>query len=218
MIAVKFGVRGRDLAGAVAEAQSKVGPLIKPPYRSEWSGEFQQMEQAERRLVLIIALSLALILTLLYLAFGSILDALVIFANVVAVSLGGIWALYLTGTTFNISAAVGFISVLGVAVTNGLLLISSFNLLRSQGVPLREAITRGLEKRIRPVTITALSATLGLMPAALSTRIGSQSQQPLAIVVVGGMVMTMLLTNLLPVLYSFYGSREASAESGRMAH
>ena len=133
MIAVKFGVRGRDLAGAVAEAQTKVAPLIKAPYRTEWSGEFRQMEQAERRMILIIALALSLIFVLLYLAFGSLLDALVIFANVVAMSLGGVWALWLTGTNFNISAAVGFISVLGVAVMNGLLLVSSFNALRRPG-------------------------------------------------------------------------------------
>src|SRR5207244_7530829 len=121
-------------------------------------------------------------------------------------------------TNFNISAAVGFISILGVAIMNGLLLVSSFNYLRLQGVPLREAIEKGVAKLIRPVTMTALAAIFGLLPAALSTRIGSQSQRPLAIAVVGGMIMTLLLTNLVPVLYSFYGHREPRADAGGMAH
>ena len=218
VIAVKFSVRGRDLAGAVAEAQAKVAPLIKGPYRTEWSGEFKQMEQAMQRLLIIIGLSLVLILILLYLAFGSMIDAFVIFANVLAMSLGGVWALLITDTNFNISAAVGFISVLGVAVLNGLLMVSNFNALRSHGVPVRDAIVRGVETLIRPVSITALAAILGLLPAALSTRMGSEAQRPLAIVVVGGMIMTLLLANLVPVLYSFYGHREPPEGSGNLAH
>jgi cobalt-zinc-cadmium resistance protein CzcA len=218
MIAVKFGVRGRDLAGAVAEAQKKVDPLIKAPYRIEWSGDFRQMEQAERRMLLIIALALGLIFLLLYLAFKSVLDGLVIFANVAAISLGGVWALYFTGTNFNISAAVGFISVLGVAVLNGLLMVSAFNGLRAQRVPLREAIVSAVERLIRPVTITALAAILGLLPAAISTRTGAETQRPLAIVVVGGMVMTLILANLVPVLYSLYGNREPSADAANFTH
>ena len=218
VIAVKFSVRGRDLAGAVAEAQAAVAPLVDAPYRTEWSGEFRQMEQAERRMILIVSLALALILVLLYLAFNSLVDAIVVFGNVVAVSLGGIWALYLTGTNFNISAAVGFVSVLGVAVLNGLLLLSVFNGLRAQGVPLREAITRGVERMVRPIAITAMAATLGLLPAAVSTRMGAEAQKPLAIVVVGGMLMTLLLMNLLPLLYSFYGHREPPEGAGQMAH
>jgi cobalt-zinc-cadmium resistance protein CzcA len=213
-IAVKFGVRGRDLASTVAEAQAQARPLLPPGYQDVWSGEFQEMEEAEHRLVLIVALSLALILLLLYLAFRSLLDALVVLANVVAMSLGGVWALVVTGTNFNISAAVGFISILGVAVMNGLLLVSAFNHLRAQGVPLEEAIERGVEKLVRPITMTALAAIFGLLPAALSTRIGSQSQQPLAIVVVGGMIATLLTTNLVPVLYGLYGRREPAAAHG----
>ncbi len=214
MIAIKFGVRGRDLAGAVAEAQAKVEPLIHAPYRTEWSGEFRQMEQAERRLLLVVSLSLGLILVLLYLAFHSVLDVLTVFSNVLAVSMGGVWALLLTGTHFNVSAAVGFISILGVAIMNGLILVSSFNQLRAVGAPLEEALAEGVSKRVRPLTMTALTAILGLLPAAVSTRIGAQSQRPLAIVVVGGMLATMVLLSLLPVLYSFYGRREPPAGSG----
>src|SRR5205823_6758350 len=113
---------------------------------------------------------------------------LLVFSNVLALSLGGVWALLLTGTNFSISAAVGFISIFGVAIMDGLLSISYFNRLRFKGVPLREAILRGAGVRVRPMMMTALTAIFGLLPAALSTRIGAQTQRPLAIVVVGGMV------------------------------
>jgi cobalt-zinc-cadmium resistance protein CzcA len=219
LIAVKFGVRDRDLAGAVAEAKQRVDPLIPQGYRVEWSGEFQQMEEGERRLMFIIPLSLVLVFILLYLAFHSLLDAVVVLFNVVELSLGGLWALFLTGTNFSISAAVGFTSIFGVAVMDGLLLVSSFNQLRAQGLPVREAILQGAEKRVRPVMMTALTAIFGLLPAAVSTKIGAQSQKPLAIVVVGSMITTLVLTRyLMPVLYSFYGRREPPAGSDSMAH
>jgi cobalt-zinc-cadmium resistance protein CzcA len=219
LIALKFSVRGRDLAGAVAEAQEKTRDLFEAPYRAEWGGEFEEMEAAERRLMIIVPLSLALIFILLYLAFHSLLDAVVVLSNVVALSLGGVWALLLTGTNFSISAAVGFVSIFGVAIMDGLLAVSYFNQLRYQGHPLKEAILEGAEKRVRPITMTALTAIFGLLPAALSTGIGSQTQKPLAIVVVGGMITTLFLTRyLMPVLYSFYGHREPSAEAGSMAH
>ena len=218
-IAIKFSVRGRDLAGAVAEAQDKTADLFEAPYRAEWSGEFQEMQEAEHRLLYIIPLSLGLIFIMLYLALHSLLDAVVVLSNVLDLSVGGIWALLLTGTHFSVSAAVGFISLFGVAIMDGLLLISYFNQLRFHQLSLREAIMQGAEKRVRPVMMTALTAILGLLPAALSTRIGAQTQRPLAIVVVGGMITTLFLTRyLMPVLYSFYGHREVSAEAGQMAH
>lgn len=218
LIAVRFGVRNRDLAGTVAEAQDKVAPLIKPPYRVTWSGEFQQMQEAERRMLAVVAVSMLLIFVLLYLAFYSLLDALLVCANVVAMSLGGIWALIATGLNFNISAAVGFISILGVAVMNGLLMVSSYNHARALGTPLRDAILQGTEKLVRPVTMTALAAILGLLPAALSTKIGSQSQRPLAIVVVGGMITTLILLNLVPFLYSYYGHRSPTKGASHISH
>ncbi|HEV3261953.1 MAG TPA: efflux RND transporter permease subunit [Gemmataceae bacterium] len=219
LIAVKFSVQGRDLAGAVADAQKKTADLFKAPYRAEWSGEFQEMQDAERRLMWIIPLSLGLIFILLYLAFHSLLDAFLVLTNVVALSLGGVWALLLTGTNFSISAAVGFISIFGVAIMDGLLLVSYFNQLRFEGLSVRDAVMQGAEKRVRPVMMTALTAIFGLLPAALSTRIGAQTQRPLAIVVVGGMITTLFLTRyLMPVLYSFYGHREPPAESSRMGH
>jgi cobalt-zinc-cadmium resistance protein CzcA len=218
LIALKFDVRGRDLAGTVADAQQKVRPLVELPYRTEWSGEFEEMEQAEHRLVVVMSLAMTLIVILLYLAFRSVLDVLVVLSNVLAVSLGGVWALKVAGLNFNVSAAVGFISILGVAVMNGLIMVSSFNALRARGVALEQAIREGVEHRIRPLMMTLLTAILGLLPAALSTKIGSESQRPLAIVVVGGMLATLALMNLIPVLYSFYGSRTPPAGAGDLAH
>ncbi|MGH7169889.1 MAG: efflux RND transporter permease subunit, partial [Gemmataceae bacterium] len=219
LIAVKFSVRNRDLASTVEEAQQKSLHLFSGAYRAVWSGEFEEMQEAEGRLMYIIPLSLALILILLYMAFHSFLDAFVVLSNVIALSMGGIWALMLTNTHFSISAAVGFISLFGVAIMDGLLMISYFNQLRAQGLSLEEAIMQGAEKRVRPVMMTALTAILGLLPAALSTRIGAQTQQPLAIVVVGGMITTLILTRyLMPILYSLYGHREPPAGSDSMAH
>jgi cobalt-zinc-cadmium resistance protein CzcA len=218
IIAVKFSVRDRDLAGTVAEAKAKTADLLKdkPQYRVTWSGEFQQMQEAELRMAAVLALALLLILVMLYLAFYSLLDALLVYTNVLAMSLGGVWALIITGLNFNVSAAVGFISILGVAVMNGLLMVSSFNHQRSVGTPVRDAIMRGTERLVRPVTMTALAAILGLLPAAFSTQIGSESQKPLAIVVVGGMIGTLIFFNLVPLLYSFYGHREP--RKGGSAH
>ena len=163
------------------------------------------MKQANLRLLVIVPVSITLIMILLYTAFNSLKDALLVMANVVAATMGGVWALKLTGTAFSISAAVGFISIFGVAVQDGVLLISYFNQMRAAGLPVRESLLRGAELRVRPVVMTSLTAALGLFPAAIATSIGSQAQKPLAIVVVGGMLVTLFLTRyLMPVLYSFF--------------
>jgi heavy metal efflux system protein len=219
MIAIKFSVRGRDLGSAVDEARVKTKDIFQIPYHAVWSGEFEQMEEANGRLIWIVPLSLGLIFILLYMAFRSFLDTIVIFSNVFDVAVGGIWSLYLTGTNFSVAAIVGFVSLFGIAIMEGLLLISYFNALRSQGLPLQEAIIQGSLKRVRPVMITAMTAILGLLPAAVSTKMGAQTAQPLAIVVVGGMTVTLFLDRyLMPVLYSFYGHREPPAGGGGMAH
>jgi cobalt-zinc-cadmium resistance protein CzcA len=219
MIAIKFSVRGRDLGSAVDEAKTKTKDLFQIPYTGVWSGEFEQMEEANGRLLWIIPLSLGLIFILLYVAFHSFLDTVVIFSNVFDVAVGGIWSLYLTGTNFSVSAAVGFVSLFGIAIMEGLLLISYFNALRLQGLPVQEAIIQGSLKRVRPVMITAMTAILGLLPAAISTKMGAQTAQPLAIVVVGGMTVTLFLDRyLMPVLYSFYGHREPPSGSGGLSH
>jgi cobalt-zinc-cadmium resistance protein CzcA len=233
LIAIKFNVRERDLGSAVADAKEKTKDLYHSPYHAVWDGEFNEMEKAQGRLLIVIPLSLGLIFILLYLAFHSLLDTVVVFSNVIDLSMGGIWALLLTGTSFSISAAVGFVSLFGVAIMDGLLMISSFNAFRAQGLPLEEAILKGAANRIRAVMMTALTAILGLLPAALALRpawdssgalrwvegIGSQTQRPLAIVVVGGMITTLFLTRyLMPVLYSFYGHRPPPVSAGSLAH
>lgn len=219
-IPIKFSVEGRDLASTIAEAQRKVadptkGARLSRGYEIVWSGEFDQMEQANHRLLLIVPISIGLILVLLYVAFQSIKDTLLVMANVVAAAMGGVWALKLTGTSFSISAAVGFVSIFGVAVQDGVLLISYFNQMRGAGLPVREAVMRGAELRVRPVVMTSLTAALGLLPAALANSIGSQAQKPLAIVVVGGMLVTLFLTRyLMPVLYSFFPAPPGSSACG----
>jgi cobalt-zinc-cadmium resistance protein CzcA len=219
MIAVKFSVQDRDLGSAVDEAKDKIKDVVPAPYRVVWSGEFEQMEDAEARLMIIVPASLLLIFMLLYFAFHSLLDACLVLLNVLALSLGGIWALLLTDTNFSVSAAVGFISIFGVAIMDGLMLVSFFNQNRARGLPVREAIMEGAAVRVRAVMMTDLTAIFGLVPTALATRIGSQTQKPLAIVVIGGLITTLAIARyLMPVLYSFYGHREPPAGAGDMAH
>jgi cobalt-zinc-cadmium resistance protein CzcA len=219
-IAVKFSVRENlDLASAVSLVKEKTNEIVKLPYRVEFGGEFEQMEDAEGRLLFIVPTSLLLIVLILYIAFRSVLDVAVILSNVFDIAIGGVWAMYFTGTHFSVSAAVGFVSLFGVAIMDGLLMIAYFNDLRAKGMPVREAIMEGAALRVRPVTMTCLTAVLGLLPAAFSTAIGSQTQRPLAIVVVGGMLSTLFLTRyLMPVLYSFYGHRERPKGSTGLSH
>ncbi|MFI5457314.1 MAG: efflux RND transporter permease subunit [Isosphaerales bacterium] len=207
---IKFGVRGRDLASAVNEAQRKVddpqtGVARPEGYDIIWSGEFEQMEQANDRLMWIIPLSLGLILMLLYSMFKSVKDCLLVMVNVLEAAMGGIFALYITGTHFSISGAVGFVSVFGVAVQDGVLLVTYCNQMRARGYSVWETCMRGPELRVRPVVMTSLTAALGLFPAAIATSIGSQAQKPLAIVVVGAMLCTLFLTRyMMPILYSYF--------------
>jgi cobalt-zinc-cadmium resistance protein CzcA len=207
---IKFSVKGRDLASAIAEARRRVedpvnGANLPGGYRIEWSGEFAQMQAANKRLAVMVPLSVVLIMVLLYSMFNSMKDALLVMAGVLPAAMGGVWALVLTHTNFSISAAVGFISIFGVAVQNGVLLTSYFNQMRASGATVREAVTRGAELRLRPVAMTSLTAILGLLPAALAESIGSQAQKPLAIVVVGGISTALLLAlYLIPALYSYF--------------
>jgi cobalt-zinc-cadmium resistance protein CzcA len=218
LIAVKFSVRGRDLASAVAEAQDRTRHLFQAPYRDQWSGEFEEMNNALERLAIVAALAMVLIVVLLYLALQSLMDVLVVCTNVIVIVIGGIWSLMLMGMNFNISAGVGFISIFGVGMMNGLILVSGFNGLRAAGKTLEEAITQGVARQVRPLTMIPLTAIFGMLPAAVATKIGSQTQKPLAIVVVGGMLMTLVMLNLIPVLYSFYGHREPPEGAGDMGH
>ncbi|AGA28760.1 efflux RND transporter permease subunit [Singulisphaera acidiphila] len=219
-IPIKFSVRGRDLSSAIEEARRKVddpknGAKLPDGYRMEWSGEFAQMQEANARLVVMVPVSIVLIMVLLYTMFQSIKDALLVMAGVLPAAMGGIWALKLTETNFSISAAVGFISIFGVAVQNGVLLISFFNQMRASGSSVSEAVTHGAELRLRPVAMTSLTAILGLLPAALATSIGSQAQKPLAIVVVGGITTALFFTMyLIPALYSYFPAPRGQERRG----
>ena len=218
LIAIKFDIHDRDLAGAVAEAQQKCKGLVIAPVRLEWTGEFAEMEQAEQRLMFVIPLAAGLVMVLLYLAFRSLTDVFLVLSNVVTMVCGGVWALLLTHTNFSISAAVGFISIFGVAVMDALLQVSAFHRWRLEGQPLHKAIIHGSRDRLRPIMMTALTAVFGLMPAAFSTRIGAQTQRPLAIVVIGGMLVALFLNRYLtPVLYSVLRRQPPSPESAGLA-
>ncbi len=189
-IPVQFAVRGRDLGGAVTEAQALVQRELKLPrgYSLQWSGEFGELSEAEQRLAWIVPISLAAIGLLLYAALDSLRDSLVVAAAVPLAASGGVLSLFLTRTPFSISAAIGFISLFGVAVMAGILLVGRYRALERQGMAPREALSTAAHQRLRPVLMTCLSACLGLMPAAFSHGMGSETQRPLARVIVGGMV------------------------------
>ena len=188
-IPVKFSVRDRDLAGAVAEAQRRIKENVKLPggYRIVWAGEFESLQNAQARLAVIVPISLLLIVVLLYGLFNSLRDSLMVLMGIPFAAGGGVLALYFSGLNFSISAAVGFISLFGVSVMNGILIMTYYNETRATGMGTIEAMRHAAEQRMRPMLMTALSACIGLLPAAVSTGIGSQVQRPLAAVVVGGM-------------------------------
>jgi cobalt-zinc-cadmium resistance protein CzcA len=202
---VRLNLRGRDLSGFLAEAQTKVAAVMgaaPPGMQVSWGGQFENQQRAQARLAVILPMVLALIFLLLYGAFGTIRHAALILISVPLALLGGMVALHLRGMTINVSSAVGFIALFGVAVQNGVIMVSALNRARNSGLPLGQAVLHGASERLRPVLMTASVATVGLMPAALARGIGSDVQRPLATVVVGGLVSATVLTlALLPVLY-----------------
>jgi cobalt-zinc-cadmium resistance protein CzcA len=203
-IPIKFSVRGRDLASTVQDAQRRIAQQVQLPerYRIEWAGQYDQLKDEQKRLTIIVPISLVVILFLLYMAFNSLRDALLVLVAVPFALIGGILSLVATGTSFSISAAVGVISTLGVAILGGVLLISRIRDFRESGYGLQDAILRGADTQLRPILMATLGAAIGLLPAALATGIGSQAQKPLARVVVGGMLTSAVLILLvLPVLY-----------------
>jgi cobalt-zinc-cadmium resistance protein CzcA len=203
LIPVKFSVRGRDLGGTVAEAQERIAKNVKLPtgYRIIWAGEFEDLQQAKKRLAVIVPISLALILALLYSLFNSILECFLTLAGIPFAIAGGVLALYLSGLNFSISAAIGFVSLFGVSVMNGILLLTYYHQTRMRGGTAMEAMFTAGSTRMRPLMMTALSACIGLFPAAISTGIGSQVQRPLATVIVGGMLVgPVMLLVVVPAL------------------
>ena len=212
-IPIKFSVRGRDLGGTVAEAQDRVTKALKLPngYQILWSGEFDDLQNAKQRLMIVVPITLLLILILLYGLFNSLRDSLLAVAGIPFAIGGGLIALYLAGLDFSVSAAIGFISLFGVAVMDGILNITYYRELRLQGMNIAEAVFHGAEQRMRPMLMTALSAGVGLVPAAISHGIGSQVQRPLATVVVGGMFIgPLLLLIVAPALRKIFLSRDTS--------
>jgi cobalt-zinc-cadmium resistance protein CzcA len=215
-ITVELNVRGRDLQSVVEDAQAAVAAAVKLPtgYRAEWGGQFQHYQEARQRLALVVPLALSLILFLLWMAFGSARASLLIFLNVPFAVVGGVAALWLRGIPFSISAGVGFIALFGVAVLNGLVLVSFARQLEAQGKSHVEAIREAAELRLRPVLMTALVASLGFVPMALSTAPGSEVQRPLATVVIGGLLSATLLTLfVLPVAYAWLGKTARSGDA-----
>jgi cobalt-zinc-cadmium resistance protein CzcA len=212
-IPVKFSVRGRDLGGTVAEAQQRIARNVKlpPGYRLVWAGEFEDLQLAQQRLEIVVPITLALILVLLYGLFNSLRDSLLTLAGIPFAIAGGVLALYISGLAFSISAAIGFISLFGVSVMNGILIVTYYNQLQRRGMRGTNAMFHAAEQRMRPMLMTALSACIGLLPAALSHGIGSEVQRPLATVVVGGMLVgPVLLLVVVPALQMAFMGKDAT--------
>jgi len=202
--AIRFEVRGRDLGTTVKEAIEKIGKNVRLPrgYHLEWSGEYDSEKRAEKRLLLILPLTVFLIFIILYAMFRSFKWALLILLNVAMARVGGLLALYVTGTFFSVSSGVGFLALFGVSVQTGVIMLEYINQLRARGYTPEGAAIEGAVLRLRPIMMTMLVATLGLLPAAMSHAIGSDSQRPFAIVIVGGLISDLLLSIfLLPTLY-----------------
>lgn len=206
-IAIKCNLIGRDQGSFVEEVMPKVAEQVDLPtgYRIVWSGQFENQQRAMKRLSVIVPISLTLIFVLLFWAFQSVRHAALIVMNVPFALIGGLVALWLTGINLSVSAAVGFIALFGIAVQNGVILISQLNALLREGSSLHDAIVTGATSRLRPVVMTALMAMLGLFPAALSTSVGSETAKPFAVVIIGGLVTATLLTlTILPLLYRYF--------------
>jgi heavy metal efflux system protein len=205
-IAIKYSVRGRDLGGAVREAINKVNRQVKLPqgYHINWEGEYESELRAEARLLIIVPLTVFLIFIILYMMFNSFKWALLVLANVMMARIGGLLALLVTHTNFSVSSGVGFLALFGVSVQTGVIMVEYINQRRARGGSIEDAAVEGAVLRLRPIMITMLVATLGLLPAALSHAIGSDSQRPFAIVIVGGLISDLLMSIfLLPTLYAW---------------
>jgi heavy metal efflux system protein len=203
-VAVKFGVRGRDLGSAVEEAMTKVNSQVKLPqgYKIDWEGEYESKQRADERLLIVLPITVFIIFVIMYTMFRSFKWATLILASIAVAPIGGVPALLLTGTHFSVSSGVGFLALFGVSVQTGVIMLDFINQLRARGYSVEEAAVEGAVLRLRPIMMTMLVATLGLLPAALSHAIGSDSQRPFAIVIVGGLIASLVVNVfLLPTLY-----------------
>lgn len=215
-VVILCNVRGRDLAGFVQEAQQKVAQAVplEPGYRLTWGGEFQNQQRAMQRLSIVVPAALLLILGMLAATFGGLRPALLVMVNVPLALIGGVLALYLAGEYLSVPASVGFIALLGIAVLNGVVLVNTFLHLRQGGLDLRSTVLEGTRRRLRPVMMTATIAALGLVPLLFAQGPGAEIQRPLAVVVIGGLISSTLLTLiLLPVLYERFGEARSATPS-----
>jgi heavy metal efflux system protein len=214
-VVVTANVRGRDLGTLVEEAQARISEQVKLPsgYWLVWGGQFENFAAAQQRLLIVVPICFVLIFLLLLGSLGSARDALLVYSAVPLALTGGVFALWLRDMTFSISSAVGFIALSGVAVLNGLVMLTFIRQLIRGGMPKQEAIYRGALTRLRPVLMTALVASLGFVPMAIATGTGAEVQKPLATVVIGGLISSTLLTLfVLPALYAFFGAGAQGAE------
>ena len=209
-IGVKFSIRDRDLGGTIADAQKKVNKIKLPDgYSIGWTGQFENQQRATNRLTQVVPISIIGIFFLLFILFGNMKDSLLVLANVPFALIGAIIALHLTNMNFGISAGVGMIALIGICIQNGVILISEFHQNVKNGLSLDSSIMEGVKVRTRPVVMTALMASIGLLPAALSTGIGSESQKPLAIVIIGGLITATILTLLIfPIIFWIFNKRK----------
>ena len=221
VLAIGVFIRGRDMGGVVADMQANVQKNVPLPdgYTISWSGEFENQERAMARLSVIVPISILIIFLLLFDAFKSFRNSLLIIANIPFSVIGGILALWLTGIYLSVSAAIGFIALFGQAVLNGVVMVTLFNELKNHGMTPEEAVVKGALMRLRTVLMTALLASLGLLPMALSTGIGAETQKPLAVVVIGGLVSaTLLVLFVMPVLYVLLARLGGKKKRGHAAH
>jgi cobalt-zinc-cadmium resistance protein CzcA len=204
--AIMVNLRGRDVDGFVLEAQKKIAKQIElpPGYTIEFGGQFKNLQEARARLAIVVPVALGLIFILVFMSLGSLRQTLLVYTGIPLAVTGGVFALWLRGLPFSISAGVGFIALSGVAVLNGLVMISFFNLLRERGRDVATSVREGAMTRLRPVLMTALVASLGFVPMAIATGAGAEVQRPLATVVIGGILSSTFLTLvLLPTLYAW---------------
>ena len=208
MTVVVSNVRGRDLVGFVDEAKASIAEKLKLPtgYRLEWGGQFENQQRAAQRLAVVVPVSLVLIFLLLFTTFGSVRQSLLVLGNIPFAMIGGVFALWISGEYLSVPASVGFIALLGVAVLNGVVLVTYFNQLFAHGMPIEEVVVEGARRRLRPVLMTAAIAAFGLVPLLFATGPGSEIQRPLAVVVIGGLITSTLLTLIvLPIMYRRFG-------------
>jgi cobalt-zinc-cadmium resistance protein CzcA len=206
-------VRGRDIGSFVGEAQQVIAQNVDFPagYFIRWGGQFEHQESAMRRLSVLLPIVVGVIFFVLYSTFGSFRQSFLVLLLVPFATVGGVAALWLRDMNLNVSASIGFIAVFGVAITDGLVLVSAINHIRQEGVPIREALMRAAGLRLRPVVMTSVVAALGFLPMAVATSIGAEVQRPLATVVIGGLCSSTLLTLfMIPVLFPWFEGRKAA--------